>query len=69
MKFKVVKPCVNQDDGSRLKPDDIITEFSDFERSRHLAEGNVIPLADSKREKAVSKQPEKRKRRTARNRK
>ncbi len=39
IKLVCLKDCVNQDDGKRLVPGDII-EFSELEASRHLAEGN-----------------------------
>lgn len=63
MKFKVVKACIDQDNGKKLKPGDVIGNLSAFERGRHLAEGNIAPLDDREVEHAVRKPAEKRKRR------
>jgi len=65
--FEVVKPCIDQDTKRRLKPGELYTFKSDFEKGRHLAEGNVIPIG-TKIERAVSGPQETRKRRTRKKR-
>ena len=68
-RYKVIKPCVDQDTKQRLKPGDLHNFKSDFEKGRHLAEGNVIPEADAfNLERAVSEPTETRKRRTRKKR-
>jgi hypothetical protein len=57
MKVKIVKPCVNQDTKKRLKPGDIVDNFSAFELGRHFAEGNAIPIRDAM-EQAVNEPTE-----------
>lgn len=57
MKVKIVRPCFDQDGRTRLRPGDIV-ELGDFERGRHLAEGNAVPFIEEKREAAVVFQPE-----------
>ena len=63
MKFKVVSPCINQDSGKKLKPGDFVENLSDFDRGRHLAEGNIVPVDDRRVERAVKKPAESRRRR------
>lgn len=41
--FKVIQPCIDQDTKADLKPGQIVSFKSDFERGRHLAEKNVVP--------------------------
>lgn len=60
--FEVVKPCIDQDTKKKLMPGDTWQPSSDFEQGRHLAEKNVIPVDDTTIERAVTKPPEKRKR-------
>jgi hypothetical protein len=57
MKIKIVKPCFDQDNRVRLRPGDVV-ELGDFERGRHLAEGNAVPYVEEKREAAVVAPPE-----------
>ena len=59
MKLKVVKNCYDQDGKRELKPGDIVENLSDFERGRHLAEGNVVPIVNGI-ERAVKTVTEKR---------
>jgi len=63
MKVKVIRKCINQDTHRMLEPGDIVDDLSDFERGRHLAEGNVVPLCENEIERAVKTPPEKRRRR------
>jgi len=63
MKFKVVRPCIDQDHKKKLKPGDVVENLSAFERGRHLAEANIVPLDDTEVERAVRKPAERRKRR------
>ena len=67
--FKVVRGCINQDTGRLMKCGDTIYKLSEFEISRHLAEGNIVPLPTEKVEKAVAAPPEKRKRKYTRRKK
>ena len=60
---KIVKGCINQDTGRLLKPGDIVPDMSEMEFSRHLAEGNAVPVTDAEIERAVAAPPEKRRRR------
>lgn len=62
MKFKVVKPCIDQDRKKKLKPGDVVGNLSAFERGRHLAEANIVPVDDREVERAVRKPAERRKR-------
>ena len=55
MSFEVVKKCINQDTKKRLHPGDVVDDLSDFEKGRHLAEGNIIPFVDKKRENGTRK--------------
>ena len=64
MKVKVVSECIDQDGKRTLNPGEVVDDLSDFERGRHLAEGNVIPFVEREVEKAVKAPTEKRKRRT-----
>jgi len=66
-KFKVVKPCIDQDTKKELQPGELWQPSSDFEAGRHLAEQNVIPLDDTVIEQAVKKPPESRRKRTRKN--
>ena len=68
-RLKIVKNCINQDTGRLMKPGDIARDLSDFEVSRHLAEGNAVPIIDAEVERAVASPPEKRKRRYTRKKK
>ena len=43
MRLKIVKLCINQDTGEKLKPGDIVEFSSSFETGRHLAEKNAVP--------------------------
>ena len=61
MKYKVVKPFIDQDTKQKHNPDELYTPFSDFEKGRHLAEGNIIPIDNKKIERSVKKPTEKRK--------
>lgn len=65
--FKVIKPCIDQDTKRRLKPGEFYTFESDFEKGRHLAEGNIVPVG-TKIERAVAAPTETRKRRTRKKR-
>ena len=67
--FKVVKACIDQDTKKRLNPGDLVAKMSDFEKGRHLAEGNIIPFNDKKRERSVKNTPETKKRRLGRKKK
>jgi len=67
-KLKFTKGCINQDNGRLIKAGDVLTDLSDFEVSRHLAEGNAVPVPDEI-ERAISPAPEKRKRRYTRKKK
>ena len=68
-KLKFTKGCINQDTGRLIKAGDVLSNLSDFEVSRHLAEGNAIPVPDDEIERAISPAPEKRKRRYTRRKK
>ena len=68
-RLEIIKHCVNQDTGRLMKPGDIARDLSDFEISRHLAEGNAVPITDAEIERAVAAPPEKRKRRYTRKKK
>ena len=60
MKLKIVKPCYDQDGKRKLAPGDIVENLSDFERGRHLAEGNAVPFTGRKIERAISEPEEQR---------
>ena len=62
MKFKVVRPCIDQDRKKKLAPGDVVDNLSDFERGRHLAENNIVPLDDCEIERAVKAPAERRRR-------
>lgn len=62
-KFKILKPCIDQDTKERLEPGGVHSFKSDFERGRHLAEGNITPVDDTEIERAVSEPAETRTRR------
>jgi len=49
-RWKVAKPCVNQETGQRLRPGEIVAFQSDFEIGRHLAEHNIVPYIEQNRE-------------------
>jgi hypothetical protein len=55
MKYRIVKPCIDQDTKKNLQPGDIWEPSSDFEHGRHLAEGNISPDLI---ERAVESAPE-----------
>jgi hypothetical protein len=57
MKVKIIKPCFDQDNRVRMQPGDVV-ELGDFERGRHLAEGNAVPYIEEKREAAIVAPPE-----------
>lgn len=60
--FKISNNCINQDTGKHLCPGDIVTypkDLNTFEMSRHLAEGNMVPLTKKNTtEKAIIKPKE-----------
>ena len=61
MKFKVAKPIIDQDTKARHNPDELYEPISDFEKSRNLAEGNIVPIDDVIVERATKAPTEKRK--------
>lgn len=63
MKYKVIKPCVDQDTKKKLDPGDSWSPSSEFEMGRHLAEGNIVPIDDRVIERAVNEPQETRKKR------
>jgi len=59
-KFKIVKNCINQGTEKNLCPDDIVIypkDLNTFEMSRHLAEGNMIPLTKKDTTEKAIKRP------------
>ena len=60
MKYKVIRPCIDQDSKKKLQPGDTVHDLSDFEVGRHLAEGNIVPDIGPDIERSVKKPPEKR---------
>ena len=65
-KYKAIKPFIDQDTKRRFEPGELYVPISNFEQSRHLAEGNVVPVNDADVEMAVETVPEVRKRRARR---
>ena len=60
IKYKVIKPFIDQDTKKRFNPGQTYSPVSDFERGRNTAEGNIVPVDDTMIERAVSEPTEKR---------
>jgi heme-binding NEAT domain protein len=63
MKFKAVNEFFDQDRKTKIKINDIWVPISDFEKGRHLANNNVIPVNSNEVERSVKKPYETRKKR------
>ena len=54
-RFEVLRPCINQDTGRKMKPGETISGLSSFEMGRHLAEGNIAPVKAAPKKRAAKR--------------